>query len=395
MQQYVSRHVFLVSVFSAVLAGAVTATVVTLVRPYVSDALPAAVHGPSASEFVISQNEEQEVVRVVKRVSPAVVAVNVTRAVPVPRGNASSTVQAPASPLLPLPGGRRLGAGSGFFVSADGLIVTNRHVVDNVNAEYVVTLQDGKRVPAKVLGVDPSLDLAILKVEMTNAPSLELGDSDTLEVGQTVLAIGNALAQFQNSLTKGVISGKNRRLIADGVGGAEILEEAIQTDAAINPGNSGGPLLNLRGQVIGVTTAVSEGGQSLGFAIPVNAVKQAVESVKRTGRIIRPWLGVRYFMIDEELSRRDRLPVSAGALISRGASPRDLAIVPGSPADKAGMKENDIIIEIGGKALSDDRSLATALSRFAPGDEVQVKVLRQGEEKTLTLKLDERAPEDR
>ena len=395
MQQYVSRHVFVVSVLSAILAGAVAGVGVSLTRPYLSNSLPTSIRGPAVSDFLLPQGEEQEVIRVVKRVSPAVVAVNVTRAVATTRGSASSTVEMPVSPLVPLPGGRRLGAGSGFFVSADGLIVTNRHVVDNANAEYVVTLQDGKRLPAKVLGVDPSLDLAILKVETSEAPSLELGDSDTLEVGQTVLAIGNALAQFQNSLTKGVISGKNRRLIADGVGGAELLEEAIQTDAAINPGNSGGPLLDLRGRVIGVTTAVSEGGQSLGFAIPVNAVKQAVESVKKSGRIIRPWLGVRYFMIDEELSRRDRLPVSAGALISRGASPRDLAVVPGSPADKAGVKENDIIIEIAGKALSDDRSLATALSRFAPGDEVQIKVLRQGEEKMLTLKLDERAPEDR
>ncbi len=393
MPQYVSRQVFVLSTLLAALAGALAGGTVSFVGPYFLDSSAGVPKkGSPVPELLIARGEEQEVVRVVKRVSPAVVAVNVSRTVPKPRGSASSTVQAPSSQLLPLPGSReRLGAGSGFFVSTDGLIVTNRHVVDNPNAEYLVTLQDGERLSARVLGVDPALDLAILKVEITDAPTLELGDSDALEVGQTVLAIGNALAQFQNSLTKGVISGKNRRLIADGVSGAEVLEEAIQTDAAINPGNSGGPLLDLQGRVVGVTTAVSEGGQSLGFAIPANAVKQAVESVKKTGRIIRPWLGVRYFMIDEDTSKRDGLPVSSGALISRGASPRDPAVVAGSPADKAGIKENDIIIEIAGKTLSDDRSLATALSRFAPGDEVQVKVLRQGEEKTLTLKLDERA----
>ncbi len=231
MQQYVSRHVFVVSVLCAILAGALAGSISVFAIRYFSENDPVSVgRGLNpVPELLISRGEEQEVIRVVKRVSPAVVAINVSRTVPGARNGATSTRELPpTASLLPLPGSRqRLGAGSGFFVSADGLIVTNRHVVDNRTADYLVTLQDGKRFPARVLDVDPALDLAVLKIETTGAPALDLGDSDTLEVGQTVLAIGNALAQFQNSLTKGVISGKNRRLIADGVGGAELLEEAI------------------------------------------------------------------------------------------------------------------------------------------------------------------------
>lgn len=347
----------------------------------------------SVPEVLVAGSEEEQVVRVVQRSLPAVVSIDVSRTVSTTR---TSFFDEDQLNLLPPSIRRRIGGGSGFFVSSDGLLVTNRHVVDDRTAEYTVTLQDKKQHSAKIIAVDPTLDLAILKIEhVSGMPVLELGDSDAIQVGQTVIAIGNALAEFQNSVTKGVISGKNRRLVAGGVGGAEVLEEALQTDAPISPGNSGGPLLDVRGQVVGVNTAVSSDGQSLGFAIPINSVKRALESVQKSGRIVRPWLGVRYFMIDAESAERDRLPVAYGALISRGALPRDPAVVPGSPADKAGLKENDIILEVDGKKLGNDRSLATALGSFTAGDKVQLKILRDGKERQIELTLDERTNESR
>lgn len=393
--QYVSRHVFVVCMFLAVLAGAVAGGVVSFATPYLVER-PTTVSrgGTAAPELMISGGEEQQIVSVVKRVSPSVVAIEVRKRVANRRAyrSPSSTEPFIAVPTSTL---QRIGGGSGFFVSTDGLVVTNRHVVEDPTATYTVSLQDGTSLSATVLDVDSVLDLALLHVDVSSTVPLDLGDSDAASVGQTVLAIGNALAEFQNSVTKGVISGKNRRVVAGGVGGDELIEEAIQTDAAINPGNSGGPLLDLRGNVIGVNTAISADGQSLGFAIPSNAVKLAIESVKKTGRIIRPWLGVRYFMIDADMAKRENLPVTYGALVSRGSSPRDVAVVPGSPADKAGIQENDIILEIQNQRLSDEQSLSTILSRFAPGDEVRVKVLRRSEERFLTLKLDERATDPR
>lgn len=394
--QYVSRHVFVVCMLLSVVVGAVSGGAVTLIAPYLTQRPSVSVDSSlSAPELLIAGGEGQQIVAVVKRTSPSVVAIDVRKQVsnsrsfrrPLSDGlfdeDAASTTQ------------QRIGGGSGFFVSNDGLVVTNRHVVEDKTATYSITTQDGLSYPATVLDTDSVLDLAILKVAVSSTIPLELGDSDAVDVGETVIAIGNALAEFQNTVTKGIVSGKNRRLIAGGVGGDELIEEAIQTDAAINLGNSGGPLLDLRGKVIGVNTAVSEGGRSLGFAIPANAVKRAIESVKKTGRIIRPWLGVRYFMINADMAKRENLPVNYGALVSRGASPRDLAIVSGSPADRAGIKENDIILEVQGQRLSDAQSLSTILSRFAPGDQVSVKVLRQKEEKMLTLNLDERTPENR
>ncbi len=378
----------------AALIGALSNSVAAhFLSPQTSEQRPSLPSPAFAPEVLVAGSEEEQVVRVVQRSLPAVVSIDVSRTVSTTR---TSFFDEDQLNILPPSIRRRIGGGSGFFVSADGLLVTNRHVVDDKTAQYAVTLQDGKQHPAKILAVDPTLDLAILRVEnVSGMPVLELGDSDAVLVGQTVIAIGNALAEFQNSVTKGVISGKNRRLIAGGVGGAEVLDEALQTDAPISPGNSGGPLLDLRGRVVGVNTAVSSDGQSLGFAIPINSVKRAVESVQKSGRIVRPWLGVRYFMIDADTAERDRLPVTYGALISRGASPRDPAVVSGSPADKAGVKENDIILEVDGKKLGNDRSLASALGAFTAGDTVQLKILRDGKELQIELTLDERTNESR
>jgi len=285
---------------------------------------------------------------------------------------------------------QEVGGGSGFIVSADGLIITNKHVVADDAASYTVLTNDGKKYEAKVLAKDPTNDLAVLKIEAKDLTPLTLGDSDNIEIGQTVIAIGNALGEFRNTVTRGVISGINRTVQAGGQGFTETLEEAIQTDAAINPGNSGGPLLNLKGEVIGINTAISQSGQLVGFAIPVNGAKQDLESIQKSGKIVRPFLGIRYVIINKQLADTNKLSVDYGALISRGQTADEIAVVPGSPADKAGLVENDIILELNGQPIDESHSLAGLLAKYAPGDEVELKISHKGEEKTVKVKLEER-----
>lgn len=285
---------------------------------------------------------------------------------------------------------QRVGGGSGFIIEPDGLIVTNRHVVADDEAVYTVVLSDARTFEARVLAVDPVLDVALMKIDTTGLPTLELGDSDGIKIGQTTIAIGYALAEFGNTVTQGVVSGIGRRVQAgDGLGFNEVIEEAIQTDAAINPGNSGGPLLNLAGQVIGINTAVSRQGQLVGFAIPINSVKRTIESVRMHGRIIRPWLGVRHMPVTPRLAEINSLPVKYGALIVKGKTTEELAVIPGSPADKAGIVEHDIILEINGKKLEDKTSLVQEVSRHQVGDMIEMHVLHQGKEKTVTVVLAE------
>ncbi len=283
-----------------------------------------------------------------------------------------------------------VGGGTGFVITADGMILTNKHVVSDAEAEYTVTTNDGKSYSAKILAQDPVNDLAVIKVEAKGLPTVTLGDSDGVVSGQTVVAIGNSLAQFPNTVTKGVISGLGRRVTAgDNRGMSEVLEGAIQTDAAINPGNSGGPLVNLHGEVIGINTAVSQSGQLIGFAIPINEAKRAITSVKKSGKIMRPWLGVRYVIIGKELAEKNQLSVNYGALILRGESQTDFAVIPGSPADKAGLVENDIILTIDGVKIDEDYSLARGIARKNPGDMITLKVLSKGKEKTVKVVLGE------
>jgi serine protease Do len=217
---------------------------------------------------------------------------------------------------------------------------------------------------------------------------LELGSSDTVRIGQTVVAIGNSLGEFSDTVTKGVISGINRRVTAnDGSGGEETLESVIQTDAAINPGNSGGPLLNVGGQVIGINTAVSQQGQSIGFAIPINDAVQLIHSIEKYGKVVRPYLGVRYVVVDKQLQRLNDLTVDHGALLRRGENPGDLSVIPGSPADKAGLQENDIILEIDGTKIDESNSLVRLLGKYQPGDSVKMKVLKDGKEQDISVTL--------
>ncbi|PWB38690.1 MAG: hypothetical protein C3F02_03075 [Parcubacteria group bacterium] len=285
---------------------------------------------------------------------------------------------------------QEIGSGSGFFVSSDGLVVTNKHVVSDTQAEYTVITSDNKKYTATVLARDPFLDVAIVKIDKKDTPYLELGNSDQLKLGQSVIAIGNALGQFRNSISVGVVSGLSRSIVAGDGGSSENLDQVIQTDAAINPGNSGGPLLDLQGKVIGVNVAVAQGSENVGFALPISIVKGVVDSVKQYGSIFRPYLGIRYVQIDQALKDKNNLSVDYGVLIARGINPGELAVIPGSPADKAGLVENDIILSIDGQKLTSDGSqtLAYIIRQKKIGDSVTLRVLSKGQEKEVKLKLE-------
>jgi serine protease Do len=338
----------------------------------------------------VKVSEDSASVDVVAKASPAVVSIVVTKDFSKIYGN-SSQLDPFGFPLSQPPAGKQeVGGGSGFIVTSDGLIITNKHVVDDPEAEYTVVLNTKERYDAKVVAQDPTQDIAVVKVEAKDLPTVELGDSDTLKIGQTVVAIGNSLGQYQNTVTKGIISGLARTITAGDSTGSEVLENVIQTDAAINPGNSGGPLLNLAGQVIGMNTAVNRSGQLVGFALPINLVKRDLASVQKGGKITRAYLGVRYIPIDDEVKTANDLTVDYGALLQRGQTAAEVAVIPGSPADKAGLVENDIILEVNGIRIDADHSLAVILAQFDPGTEVSLKVLHKGQTKTVPVTLGEK-----
>lgn len=281
------------------------------------------------------------------------------------------------------------GSGTGFIITSDGLIITNKHVVEDESAIYQVFTPDGKNYEAKIIAKDPYYDLAVLKIEAAGLPTIELGDSDKMNIGQWVIAIGNALGEFQNTVTVGVISAKERQITATKGLSSETLEGLLQTDTAINLGNSGGPLVNLSGQVIGINVAVAGDAQGIGFAIPINSVKKAIESIKKTGEIKRPMLGVRYIPITKEIAKLNNLDIDYGAWILPGASRGEVAVMPGSPADKSGIIENDIILEINDIKIDEKNSLAKIISQLEVGDEIFIKILHKGENKEFKIKLDE------
>ena len=342
-------------------------------------------------------SEEELIVRLVKNVSPAVVSVVAARDIPVieqyfinlfgdnefliPQYRQKGTER------------RQISSGTGFFVSADGLIVTNRHVVEDAAADYSVVTNDGKKIAVKVLARDPVRDIAVLKVEGPPAGGghafIPLGNSDGLNVGQTVVAIGNALGEFQNTVSVGVISGLRRTVVASGLSsGPEILSQVIQTDAAINPGNSGGPLLDLAGRVIGINVAMAQGAENIGFSLPVNMVRKAVEDVKAEGKIVYPFLGIRYVMINPAVREERKLPVDYGALLL--ASGGELAVLKDSPAAKAGLQAGDIILEFGGSRVDQDHTLGDLIAQKRVGEKVKMKILRAGKEMIFEAALEER-----
>ena len=352
------------------------------------------------SEKGQSQNDTvgDATVDIVKQASPAVVSILAKKDVPVYQNDPFGFFFGPFGGSTPGSGSPKdsptekqtIGGGTGFFVTNDGMIVTNKHVVNDTGAEYTVVTQDGKEYPAKVVARDPARDLAVVKVEGKDFPTLELGDSDALQVGETVIAIGNSLGEFPNSVSRGIVSGLKRDIEAGsgyGSGQTEHLDDIIQTDAAINPGNSGGPLLDVSGKVVGINTAVAEGAQGVGFALPINSIKKGIAQATKTGEITAPFLGVRYVLIDKELQKRNNLRYDYGALVLRGETRMDLAVVPGSPADKAGIVEQDIILKINGQKITPDNDLGRSISQYNVGETITLTLSHKGEEKDVSVVL--------
>ena len=361
----------------------------------------------STPQYTPQTSQEEAIIDAVKTFSPAVVSIVITKEVPI-------IEQYYYNPFpefgqeFQIPGYRQqgtqkqeVGGGTGFIVSEDGMILTNKHVVLDTEAEYSVLTNDGKNYPAKVLARDPVQDLAVIKIDqekavnsqgnfsLTKFPFVKLGDSDTLQIGQTVIAIGNALGEFRNTVSVGVVSGLGRSITASGGGLSETIEDVIQTDAAINQGNSGGPLLNLRGEVIGINTAIVQGAQNIGFAIPINKAKRDIEQIKTTGKIVYPYLGVRYVLVTEKIKEDNNLSVDYGAWITKGEKGEE-AVTTGSAAEKAGLKENDIILEFNGEKITTDNSLSKVIQKYNPGDKVVLKILKDKEEKLIQVTLEER-----
>ncbi|MGB3024092.1 MAG: trypsin-like peptidase domain-containing protein [Candidatus Saccharimonadales bacterium] len=280
------------------------------------------------------------------------------------------------------------GAGTGIIVSKDGYVLTNKHVLPTGASNVKVIVSDGTSYDkVTIIGRDPINDLAFLKIrDVDNLTPAKLGDSSQLVVGNKVVAIGNALGEFQTTVTSGIVSGINRSITAGDETTYENLSNLIQTDAAINPGNSGGPLVNINGEVIGINTAVSQGAEGIGFAIPINEAKGLIRGVIASGRIERGYLGVRYVMLDAERAKYFNLPRTTGAYVT--GSGESSAVVSGSPAAKAGLREGDIITKVNNVELSKTVSLVGQLAQFGPGEEVTLTIVRDKAERTVKVKLE-------
>lgn len=307
-----------------------------------------------------------------------------------------TTTQASAPSLFGF-GGVEQGAGTGIIISNEGLVVTNRHVVPAGTTDVTVTLADGTELDdVSVVGRtsnSDSLDIAFLKINDTKGKKLKaaaIGDSSKMEVGDPVVAIGNALGQFQNTVTSGILSGYGRSVTAsDGSGTSyESLENLFQTDAAINEGNSGGPLVNLDGEVIGINTAVAGGNaENIGFAIPINDVTGLIGTVKQSGKLERPFLGVVYFPLTNDLAEQYGLDVNRGAYIPPARVLGSVPVLSDGPAAKAGVKEGDIILKIGEETIDQKHSLSSLINKHKVGESISLTILRDGKESKLTVTL--------
>jgi len=332
-------------------------------------AQPAASTAPAAAPLRVQ--EASDTVDAVKKAGPAVVTVITT--LQRPTGQRSTT---PVDPTA---------SGSGIILDKNGYILTNNHVIDGQKRIDII-FADGGQAEAKLVGGDSLADLAILKVDTAVSAVAELGDSEALVAGEHVLAIGSALGDFRNTVTAGIISGLGRRL----PGVDYRMDDLIQTDAAINHGNSGGPLINLAGQVVGINVAIYRGStvtgddtvEGVGFAIPINTAKLVAQQIISSGKVTRPFIGVSYQMLTPQLASYYKITQQQGAYITQ--------VTPNTPAAKAGLQEQDVIIAIGEHKLDDSFSLFTALLRYKPGDTVQVKIVRGGKEMALNLTLVER-----
>jgi serine protease Do len=345
--------------------------------------------------FFIFMKNSSSIVSIAKKVCPAVITIVVSKDLPKIEGFYLFPFGGRDIILPKVEKGKRemtkIGGGSGFIVSDDGYILTSCHVVQDPHAEYTIIVEPTKKFPAKVLARDPINDVAVLKIKARGLPYLELGDSSKIELGEEVIAVGNALGEFHDTVSAGIISGLSRYIQATNnmTNQAERLRGLIQTDAAINPGNSGGPLINIKGEVIGINTAMVMGAQNIGFAIPINYAKKDLEEVKKYGKIKFPFLGIKYVLITEEIAEKNKLPVKYGALVVReflGESP----IVKNSAAEKAGIKEFDIILEAKGEKITIKNTLSHILQKCQIGEEIDLKILRGKKELMVKVKLEEK-----
>jgi len=416
--QFVSL-VILVSFITSLVTGIVTVTLVNQAPPLMTQTInkviekvmPKEIQNQISAPLIL--NQQDLIVNIVKNVSSAVVSVVATKDIPIieqyfvnPFGADDFFKQFIPPELLPQFGvpqyrqkgteNKQISAGTGFFVSSDGLIATNKHVVEDKTAQYWIIMNDGKKMRAKVLALDPLQDVAILKIDNASTTSasdynfISFNDSDNLNVGQTVIAIGNVLGEFQNTVSVGVISGLHRSIVAGGAAsGEEVLQEVIQTDAAINPGNSGGPLLDLNGKAIGINTAMAQGAESVGFSLPINLIKKDLADVKESGKIQYAYLGVRYALINAQIKENKKLSVDYGALIAKG-SKGETAVMPSSPAEKVGLKEGDIILEFNGAKITQDNTLASLINSRRAGEKITLKILRDGKTMDIQVVLESR-----
>ena len=346
---------------------------------------------------------DRDVIKTIKKVMPSVVSVVISKHL----ADLEKEIPKEMYPYLPMgPDGKKrtipdsmvdgrgmveVGGGSGCIVGANGLVLTNKHVISEPKAEYTVILNDGRKFSAEILSRDPVNDVGILKIAAEKLPCLKLGNSTELELGQTVIAIGNALGMFRNTVSLGIVSGLSRAITAQADPSAppQEMRGLIQTDAAINPGNSGGPLVDSDGRVIGVNAAIISGAQSIGFAIPINAAKRDLSDVLKYGRVHRPLLGLRYIMIDDNLKEKMKLPINYGALVF-GESQHDTGVVPESPAARAGLREKDIVLELDGKKLDRDHPIQDLLENLDVGNVIELLVLRNGTQSKFSVTLAER-----
>ncbi|MDO8557196.1 MAG: trypsin-like peptidase domain-containing protein [Candidatus Jorgensenbacteria bacterium] len=349
------------------------------------------------------KKEKSEIISTVKKVLPAVVSVMLSKHISelekeISILRRSSHGRAGKLPFRIPPdkinahGMVQVGGGSGFIVDASGIVLTNKHVVSEPNVEYSVIASDNETYPAEVLARDPIDDVAILKIKSSKKlPVVELCNSHELALGQTVLAFGNALGIFRNTVSRGIISGLSRSVSAQADIASPIQEMRglIQTDAAINPGNSGGPLVDIFGRAIGINAAVVAAAENISFAIPIHAAWRDLEDIKQYGRIRRPLLGLRYITLDEDMKEKLGLPIGYGALVTH-EHPFDTAVVPQSPAARAGIKERDIILTWNAEKITREKNIQDCLENCSVGDVIALTVLRGKKELSVKISLAER-----
>lgn len=349
-------------------------------------------------------NENNKVIKTVRQVMPAVVSIVLskslgalkkemsTRPRPAAAKDKLSALQIPPD-KIDAHGMVQVGGGSGFIVEENGIILTNKHVIAESGVSYTVfTNNEDENYEAEVLARDPLNDVAILKIKSDGKfPVVKLGDSEKAKLGQTVLAIGNALGIFKNTVSMGIISGLSRSVQAKSDSRAPLqeLRGLIQTDAAINPGNSGGPLVDINGCAVGINAAVVVGAQNINFAIPIKAAEKDLHDLKKYGRIRRPLLGLRYLILNHDLKEKMGLSSDYGAYVTRQNS-AETAVIQGSPADKAGVFEQDIVLEWNGEKISSDTTLQDFLDDCEVGEKVMLKILRAGKKREVEITLTER-----